>query len=291
MGKLITEGFLPYKDFFYAHPPLQLFIYAFLIKLFGVKLWLMNIIPLISILVSSYIAYKITNKLYIMVLFLTFFPIFHLASVGFGMNLALMFIMLGFYFIEKKPMLASLFMGLAVFTRLIILPIVIGSLFYIKSKEIRSRYIVGLTVMAAIFLMMLILIPVAMNSLFFYHILKQKEYWLVMRYFLLGFGMVGTILAYKSRYFYPFIIYFIFLMSLEIVLVYYMIPLMALFVLALSLKNPKNTLIMIIISAVLGISLGAVILVDIDVYENKKEIKEIITTVKALDGELAVTQR
>ena len=25
MGKLLSEGVLPYKDFFYAHPPLQLF--------------------------------------------------------------------------------------------------------------------------------------------------------------------------------------------------------------------------------------------------------------------------
>ena len=37
MAKAVSEGQMPYRDFFYAHPPLHIFALATLIKIFGVN--------------------------------------------------------------------------------------------------------------------------------------------------------------------------------------------------------------------------------------------------------------
>ena len=42
MGKVVSEGKVPYQDFFCGHPPLQLYLYAGLIKLFGLHIWILK---------------------------------------------------------------------------------------------------------------------------------------------------------------------------------------------------------------------------------------------------------
>ena len=35
MGRLVSEGKMPYRDFFFAHPPLQIYLIALVYKAFG----------------------------------------------------------------------------------------------------------------------------------------------------------------------------------------------------------------------------------------------------------------
>jgi len=285
-GKLLSEGTLPYSDFFIAHPPLQFMIYAAIIWVFGTGLWLVNTVPILSVLVSAYISYKMTGKLWVMVLFLTIFPIFHLSTIGFGLNLGLMFLMLSFYYFDKRPLLAGIFAGLVIFTRLHFLPIIVGMLFIQIKPQKKAKYILGGVVIALLFCVMLLIFPNAVNSIFFYHAAKSWSYWSAMRYFVLGIGIVGSFATFRTRYFIPFILYSAFMMSLKIVFCYYMIPAGALMVLALSEKDMKKWRYLLVVSIMIGLSLGATILSTKDVMENKQETKDIIDTVSKLEGEI-----
>ena len=63
MGKVISDGGVPYKDFFYAHPPLHIYILAFLIKLFGVNIAALKFFSLFAIVVSAFFLYKSSMKI------------------------------------------------------------------------------------------------------------------------------------------------------------------------------------------------------------------------------------
>jgi hypothetical protein len=285
-SKLLAEGKLPYRDFFISHPPLQFMIYSFLIRIFGEELMLANIIPLLAIMVSAFMAYKITNKVYATALLLAIFPILHCASIGFGLNLAVMFVLLSIYFVEEKPLLAGILMGLAVFTRLHIAPFAIAMLFYKNRPSKNSKYIVGLSIMAVVFLFMVISIPQSINNIIFYHALKDWRYWEGMRYFVVGVGLLGITISYRTRWFWFIALYFAFLMSLKSVFAYYLIPLSAIIALALAEQDFTKWRIALATSLILGLSLGATILSTTDVMENKAEIESITTAVGFQEGEL-----
>ena len=53
MGKLVSEGKVPYRDFFYAHPPLHIYLIALIYKVFGFNIIILKLLPLIAILVSA----------------------------------------------------------------------------------------------------------------------------------------------------------------------------------------------------------------------------------------------
>lgn len=286
MGKLIVEGNLPYRDFFVGHPPLQIYLYAALILIFGAKIWLVSVIPLFSILIASYIAYKLTDSFSIMVFFLSVFPIFHLSTVGFGLNLGLMFIMLSFYYIDRRPLLSGIFAGISVFCRLHFLPIAATGIFARISLPKKSKYALGSILIAILFCIMLLFLPEAVEQIFFYHINKHWSYWSVMRYFILGIGIIGLYVSYTTRYFLPFAAYLIFLMLLKTVFAYYMIPLSALLVLSFAERRLPTLLKVVIPSMTIGLSLGAAILMVSDVLDNKREVREIIEEASRLDGEL-----
>ncbi len=284
MGKLISEGLAPYKDFFVAHPPLQFILYASLIKLFGLKLWIVNVIPLTSIMVSAFISYKLTSKWYVPLIFLAMFPIFHLSSIGFGLNLGLMFVMLAIY--TKNPYLSGIFAGLAVFSRLHFIPIVFSGLTMHKTLEKKSKYLVGGSIMAALFLFMFILLPKSMESIIFYHAFKDLQYFTAMRFFLIGIGLSGLLVAFRTKYFWMVLSFFTFLMVQKTIFAYYLIPLGALLTLAIHEKGINKQGVALFLSAMLGLSLGATILTIQDIRENKAEIRSLIDTVSTLEGKL-----
>ena len=58
MGKSLLEGNLPYQDFFNAHPPLHLIIIESIYKTFGFNIFILKLIPLLSIILSSFFLFK-----------------------------------------------------------------------------------------------------------------------------------------------------------------------------------------------------------------------------------------
>src|SRR3989338_8608476 len=134
MGKLIAEGKLPYKDFFYAHPPLQIYLIALIYNIFGFNIVALKAVPLISTLISAFFIFKIAKRfgnsaaITASLLFLFSYSAMFNSVFSFGIDVATMFLVIGAYFLWNKSngILAGLFFGLAGITRLLsLIPIFI----------------------------------------------------------------------------------------------------------------------------------------------------------------------
>ena len=109
MAKLIAEGKVPYKDFFYAHPPLHIYILALVYKVFGFNLIALKTVPLISSLITSFFVFKIAKEkfgdyeaLVASALFLFSYAVMFNSVFSFGIMTATMFLTIGFYFLAVK---------------------------------------------------------------------------------------------------------------------------------------------------------------------------------------------
>ncbi|MDP3765439.1 MAG: glycosyltransferase family 39 protein [Nanoarchaeota archaeon] len=130
MGRLISEGKIPYKDFFFAHPPLHIYLIALIYKIFGFNIIFLKSIPLISTLISAFFIFKIANEKFgnaeailSSLLFLFSYSTMFNSVFSFGIDVATMFLVVGVYFLWNKNnyILSGIFFGLAGITRLLTL--------------------------------------------------------------------------------------------------------------------------------------------------------------------------
>ena len=128
-AKLFSEGFLPYKDFFMAHPPVHMFFLALCIEIFGPKTFVLNygffplIVTLLSIFIIAYLVKKKINKFcsILTIIFILFFsPAFLVfVSASMGQELSLLFLSLCILaYTYKRVFLCALFTVFSLFTRL-----------------------------------------------------------------------------------------------------------------------------------------------------------------------------
>lgn len=146
MGKLITEGKVPYRDFFFAHPPLHIYLIASIYKIFGFNILILKLIPLISTLISVFFIFKIAKEKFgnaeaviSSLLFLFSYSVMFDSVFSFGIEVATMFLVIGAYLLWSRnyDTLAGISFGLAGATRLLsLLPIfVIFVLVFLSSKK------------------------------------------------------------------------------------------------------------------------------------------------------------
>lgn len=196
MGKMVSEGYVPYRDFFYAHPPLQLYVIAPIFRMFGFNIAALKLIPLASTLVTAFFIYLISkntfgkNKAIVsMALFLFSYSTMFNSVFSFGIELAMMFLVMGYYFYAAKNrlFLGGLFFGLAGISRLLsLIPIaVILLLLFLKDREKFFAVSSGFT---AIFLSVnLIFLLIAGSGYIFpvykFHLLKGAEQFKFQEYF------------------------------------------------------------------------------------------------------------
>ena len=130
MGKLVSEGKVPYNNFFYAHPPLHIYLIALIYKIFGFNIAALKFIPLASALISSFFIFKIAKEKFgnyeaitSSVLFMFSYSIMFNSVFSFGVMTAAMFLIIGIYFLfnKNKHYLSGLFFGIAAVTRLLVL--------------------------------------------------------------------------------------------------------------------------------------------------------------------------
>lgn len=152
-SKLISEGKLPYADFFFAHPPLQLYLNGLIIKLFGLKVTILRSLEVLGAIISSCLLYLIVKQNYdnlsatLSVIIFLFSPIImYQASYLYGYFLILPLIIFAFLaYTQKKYFYSGIAFGLAGITRLLSLPaffvIVIYSIFISENKNITNRCI------------------------------------------------------------------------------------------------------------------------------------------------------
>ncbi|MDT7858488.1 MAG: glycosyltransferase family 39 protein [Candidatus Aenigmarchaeota archaeon] len=161
MAKALKEGLLPYKDFFYAHPPFQLLLLfpaAQTGNFFLTKVYI-SIIGLACVFLTYLIAKKIFDErtAFISMLFFLLFPGFIIfGNLAMGTFEALFFFLLSFYFLLKERLLISaIFMSISIFTRYLVLfliPLVLIYLFLYNRKILKGFLIYFAFALFGIFL-------------------------------------------------------------------------------------------------------------------------------------------
>lgn len=155
MAKSVAEGHLPYRDFFYAHPPLHILILAAAIKIFGVNFFILKSINLLALLIASFFLYKTSLELFknhfsdehayqisilSLILFLFSFEVIFKATFSIGIAFALMFVMAGFYFaFTKRYFIGGILGGLAGLTRFYAAVPVIAVLAFFLIKKFQEN--------------------------------------------------------------------------------------------------------------------------------------------------------
>ena len=253
MAKSITEGKLPYRDFFYAHPPLHIFILAAVIKIFGVNFTILKSVNLLALLIASFFLYKMSLELFknylndehayhmsilSLILLLFSFEVMFNATFSMGVAFASMFVIASFYFIFNKKYFTGGFIGgiagLARFYAVVPM-IAILAFFFIKKfqeKQLKDFFRMLLGFFAAFGIVIIALIILFgsnfINPTIKYHLLKLKlpnqritvyknvaiENWALLLAFLLSFFIKNK---KRFRIFFSVIfVYLIFLLALNV---------------------------------------------------------------------------
>ena len=110
-AKQILNGYIPYKDFFFSHPPLQIYAIAFLYKIFGISFFIGKLLTLITSTLSALLIYLILKELYDIragflasIIFLLNPVFISFSTMGYGMWETLIFILLSLYLIIKNKL-------------------------------------------------------------------------------------------------------------------------------------------------------------------------------------------
>jgi len=189
-AELLADGIIPYKDFFFAHPPMQLFIAAPIIKLFGFNFILLKSIPLIATIISALFLFLLMKKfskikaILVVVLFLFAYNVMLEATYFLGINLTTMFLVISLYFLfEKKYLAAGLSSGFAGITGLYaLIPVAVIFVFLFidflkkQNKKPFFNFLMGFSIIFVLVNLIFILLygNNYLTPVYKYHLLKPK---------------------------------------------------------------------------------------------------------------------
>ena len=188
MGKLVSEGLIPYKDFFFSHPPLQIVLFAIMYKIAGFNFFLLKFSSTIAIIISAFFLFKLVKKIFdgiapliSIILFLFSYDSLRFSSYPLGVDLATMFIVIGFYYLlaEKKIFLSGIFFGFAGITGIysLIPALVIIIFLLIKGRKIFLKFLLGFSLIFAA--INIIFLTISYNEFvtqaFKYHLMKPND--------------------------------------------------------------------------------------------------------------------
>jgi len=130
MARLLARGQLPYRDFFYAHPPLQLLLLGLVYAVFGYNFLLLKLTSFLPVLAGAGILYSTACRrrgclagFAFMGIFLFGYEALKITSHPFGLNLTVFFLCLSLSaFLSDRPGLSGLWTGLAGLTGLYAAP-------------------------------------------------------------------------------------------------------------------------------------------------------------------------
>ncbi len=131
MSLLVSKGQWPYRDFFFSHPPLQLYLMGALYKLFGYSLVLSKAVPSLAAMVSGVYVYLLGRRLVgraeallAVILFLFTFDVLRGSSHFTGANCALAFGLAASYqALVRRPILAGVLFAIGTFIGVYVAPL------------------------------------------------------------------------------------------------------------------------------------------------------------------------
>ncbi|MEA1927012.1 MAG: hypothetical protein U9N73_02305 [Candidatus Auribacterota bacterium] len=188
MARLMSQGKMFYRDFFFAHPPLQLIFLTLVYSIFGFHLIALKLTAVLPVLAGAGFIYhwlwKQKNGLtgvFFLIVFLFNYELLKITTHPFGLNLTAFFLLLSiYYFLEDRPFLCGVFWGTAALTGLYALPWgVVPFAFYLLSRDRLkvSAYFLGgfLLLFGGINLLLIILFgDKYITPVYIYHFLKPR---------------------------------------------------------------------------------------------------------------------
>lgn len=148
MARLMSGGKLFYRDFFYAHPPLNLLVLTLIYRLFGFCLPALKLTASLPVLIAAaflYLQFWKRNRglsgIFFLAILLFNYELLKVTTHPFGVSLAASFLMFSLYcFLENRPLAGGVFWGLASVTGLYALPWgAVPAVYYLLSRTGRRR--------------------------------------------------------------------------------------------------------------------------------------------------------
>ena len=188
MGQLVAEGKLPYQDFFYAHPPLHIYLLSLIYVIFGFNIIIFKSVPLILNLATSFFIFKLAKEkfgdyeaLLSSLLFLFSYSIMFNSIFSFGIELASVLLVIGIYLslIKKNYILSGIFFGLASIARLLSL-VPIGIILVVVLFSNKKNFLKLLSAFLFVFLLVngvffMLLGNIYIEDVYKYHLLKSYD--------------------------------------------------------------------------------------------------------------------
>lgn len=189
MGSLVSQGFLPYKDFFYAHPPLNVLLLAALIKVFGFNMIVLKLIPVIASALIAVFIYLILEKaasrfagLTAAILFLFSYQTLRVSTYVTGIETATLLIVIALYFLfsekSRKYLYAGALLGIAGITAFfsVIAAVIIAVVLLLRNRKNSFQFLLGFfAVFAAVNILLLVFFGSSyLTPVVLYHFLKPE---------------------------------------------------------------------------------------------------------------------
>ncbi len=189
MGQLVAEGQLPYRDFFFAHTPLQIYLYAAVFMLFGFNLLVLKMLSAAAIIITAAFIFAIVKeKLNFKVataaaaLFLFSYGTMLFSNFPTGVEIATAFATASFYFFMQKRFFTSGFLsGLAAATAqlsIVALPILAAAaVLLLKDKKAAYRLLLGFAASAGTISLAFLAVAKGefIRQVIIYHLNKPSE--------------------------------------------------------------------------------------------------------------------
>jgi hypothetical protein len=184
-SSLWLDGFIPYRDFFYAHPPLHVLLSTAVMALVGINFTVLNTIPIITGGVSGVLVFCITRRALgtwtgLIACFLFLFSSVQLyeSSHFTGMNLSVLFLLIGMmFFLRGESLRAGITLGVGTHVGVYV-GIGFAVLFFVElwRKKIPTALFAGFSVSFGIIASVFFLYAGSafMNQVFLYHFRKPE---------------------------------------------------------------------------------------------------------------------
>ncbi|MBI4438355.1 glycosyltransferase family 39 protein [Candidatus Woesearchaeota archaeon] len=182
MSSLLAQGTLPYRDFFYAHPPLELIIGAAVLKAFGFSIFIIKLIPLLATIITAAYLYMYTKPhfgssaaLLSTAFFLTSYRTMLEATYFMGLDIAVMLLVAGLHSLNRKPISAGILFAAAGMTRLLVIipaAAIIMLTFLAKPRNSLKAAATFITVFGAANLSLAAIFPDYYGSVYKFHLMK-----------------------------------------------------------------------------------------------------------------------
>ncbi len=165
MAKNILENKLvPYSDFFYAHPPLQIYSISLFFMFLGISLFSGKLFPIIFSLSSAYLVYEISKHIVkkdskiplISIFFFLITPQFlSFSSIGYGMWPAIFFGLLSLLLtFKEKPYLSGFFLVIGFFYRYLMIFYFPILMYYSIKRGQHKKFFISFLVFISVFCIM-----------------------------------------------------------------------------------------------------------------------------------------